>query len=108
MSTATVETPNEGSSRRSSGSRPRSARDANRNELAVVRQHTEAAVIDLIGASTDAVRTFLPTAMLRPTEAVEFSFDVAEQFLAGARRICVEIATAVEAGLQAGLERRAA
>jgi hypothetical protein len=38
---------------------------------------------------------------------VEFTFDVAEQLLIGARRVCVEIASVIESGLQ-GAERRAA
>jgi hypothetical protein len=112
MSTAAIDTPTEGtSSRRSGGSRPRPVRETSNRELVEVRQHTEAAVSDLIGATADAMRAFLPSAALRPTEAVEFTFDVAEQVLLGVRRVCVEMAQIVEAGLQgsvAASERRAA
>jgi hypothetical protein len=78
-----------------------------RRELTEVRQHTEAAVSDLIAATADALRAFLPTAALRPTEAVDYTFDVAEQILAGTRRVFFEIAAVIESGLQ-GADRRAA
>jgi hypothetical protein len=107
MSTAATETSTESTSRRSPASRQRTLQDASRRELTQVREHTEAAVSDLVSATTDALRAFVPAAALRPTEAVDYTFDVAEQVLAGLRRVFVEIAGVIESGLQ-GTERRAA
>ena len=106
MSTASADT-QETTSRRPSTGRQRVLEDASRRELTQVREHTEAAVSDFVAAVSDAFRAFLPVAVVRPTEAVEYTFDVAEQVLAGMRRICVEIADVVESGMQ-GAERRAA
>ena len=110
MSAATVESTPESTSRRSGAgaSRRRPLQDASRRELTEVREHTEAAVSDLIGATADAMRAFLPSAVLRPTEAVDCVFDVAEQVLAGTRRVCLEIAGVIESGLQAAENRAAA
>jgi hypothetical protein len=107
VSTASVDSPSESTSRRGSSSRQRPLQDASRRELTAVREHTEAAVTDLVAATSEALRAFLPVAVLRPTEAVDYSFDVAEQMLAGMRRICLELAGVIESGLQ-GAERRAA
>lgn len=109
MSTAAVESTSESTSRRSSAGANRRAplQDASRRELTEVREHTEAAVSDLISATADAMRAFLPSAVLRPTEAVDYVFDVAEQVLAGTRRVCLEVAGVLESGLQ-GAESRAA
>jgi hypothetical protein len=106
VSTAAIETPAE-STRRTSSNRRRPLQDASRRELTEVRAHTEAAVSDFVAATSDALRAFLPVAFIRPTEAVEYSFDVAEQVLTGMRRICVELAGVIESGLQ-GAESRAA
>jgi hypothetical protein len=107
VSTATVETSTDATGRRAASSRRRPLQDASRREITEVRAHTEAAVTDFVAATSDALRALLPSAMLRPTEAVDYSFDVAEQILAGIRRVCVEIATVIESGLQ-GAETRAA
>ena len=107
MSTAPSDPPTETPARRTPPSRQRQLQDVSRRELTEVRQHTEAAVSDLIAATSDAVRAFLPSAMLRPTEAVDYTFDVAEQMLAGTRRVFFEVAAVIESGLQ-GAERRAA
>lgn len=108
MSTATIDSPNDTTTtRRAPNSRPRAVQDRSRRELTEARQHTELAVTDLIAGATDALRTLLPTAVLRPTEAVDTTFDMAEQLLAGARRVCFEVAAVIESGLQ-GAERRAA
>ena len=106
MSTATVDSNHDAPTRRSNAARRRPLQDASRRELHEVREHTEAAVSDLMSATTDAVRAFMPTAILRPTEAVDYAFDVAEQLLAATRRICLELAAVVESGLQ-GAEQRA-
>ena len=69
------------------------------NRLRCVPAHAETAITDIVTAANDALRTYLPTAVLRPTEAVEFSFDLAEHLLAGARRMCFELALILESGL---------
>ena len=107
MSTAPSEPATESPARRTPPNRQRQLQDVSRRELTQVREHTEAAVSDLIAASADALRAFLPSAVLRPTEAVDYTFDVAEQILAGTRRVFVEVASVIESGLQ-GAERRAA
>ena len=106
MSTATVETSTDNATRRPTNPRRRPLQDASKSELTAVREHTEAAVSDFVAASADALRAFLPLAVHRPTEAVDYMFDVAEQVLAGMRRICFELAAVVESGLQ-GAENRA-
>ncbi len=45
--------------------------------------------------------------MLRPTEAVEYTFDLMEQVLAADRRICFEFASIMESGIDS-VERRPA
>lgn len=107
MSTATIDGPQEVTSRRPGSNRSRQASADSRRELVDARVHTEAAVTDLVASTTDAVRAFLPSAVLRPTQAVDYVFDVIEQTLVASRRMCLELATIVESGLQ-GVERRAA
>jgi hypothetical protein len=107
MSAATVDSPTEGTARRSGANRSRPVPVEARRDLVLVREHTETAITDVITAVTDVVRAFLPAAVLRPTEAVDFTFDMAEQGLAASRRLCVEIASVLESGLQ-GVERRPA
>jgi hypothetical protein len=107
VSTASVDAPAETSGRRSASNRQRPLQDASRRELTAAREHTEAAVSDLVAASSEALRAFLPVAVLRPTEAVDYVFDVIEQLVVGMRRVAVEIAGVVEGGVQ-GAERRAA
>lgn len=106
MSTATVDSP-ETTRRPSAASKGPRALEDSRRDLVEVRQHTEAAVTDLVTATTDALRAFVPAAVLHPTEAIEHAFDVAEQVLAATRRVCVEVASVLESGLQ-GVERRSA
>jgi hypothetical protein len=105
MSTATTEASTENSTRRTASRSQRQLQDASRRQLVEAREHTEAAVSDFVTAAAEAVRAFTPTALLRPTEAVDYTFDVAEQMLAAWRRICLEIAAVAESGLQ-GSERR--
>jgi hypothetical protein len=99
MSTATIESPSETAARRTSAPRPRTAESA-RPKLVDARAHTETAITDIVTAANDAFRTYLPTAVVRPTEAVEFTFDLAEHVLAGARRLCFELALILESGLE--------
>lgn len=96
MSTATIDAP-ETTRRTPAARRPVSSGATPR--LVEARQHAETAVTDLASATTDAVRSFVPAAMLRPTEAVDFAFDLAEQVIAVSRRACVEAAQIVENGL---------
>ncbi len=96
MSTATIDTPDTTTRRTPAARRPASAAQP---RLVEARQHAETAVTDLAAATTDAVRSFVPSALLRPTEAVDFAFDLAEQVLAVSRRACVEAAQVLENGL---------
>lgn len=106
MSTATTEA-GESVGRRNAARGERQLRDASRQQLVEVREHTEAAVTDFVTATADAIRAFIPSAVLRPTQAVDYTFDVAEQMLAAWRRICLELASVAESGMQ-GAERRTA
>ena len=97
MSTATIDAPT--TTRRTPAARRPLPTSAN-PQLVEARQHAETAVSDLAAAATDAVRAFVPAAMLRPTEAVEFAFDLSEQLLAVTRRACLEAAQILENGLK--------
>ena len=100
MSTATIDNPTDTAARRSAAPRPRTgASDPTRPALVDARLHAETAVTDLITATADTVRSFVPAAVLRPTDAVDHAFDLAEQALAAARRVCLELASLVESGL---------
>jgi hypothetical protein len=108
MTTATIDAAAESTARRSTpGQRPRPA-GTTTPSLVEARKHTEVAVSDFMSATTDTVRAFLPAAVTRPTEAVEYAFDLAEQVLAGARRVCLELAAMVESGIDGSATRRAA
>ncbi len=76
-------------------------------ELTLASDAAELAVVELINGSYDALRAFVPQAVLRPTQAVDYVFDLAEQMLGTSRRVCMEIASIVEAGVQ-GSERASA
>lgn len=97
MSTATIDAPDT-TRRTPAARRPRPA--AAKPQLVEARHHAETAVSDLAVATTDAVRALVPAAMLRPTEAVELAFDLAEQMLAVSRRGCFEAAQILENGLK--------
>jgi hypothetical protein len=97
MSTATIDAPD--TTRRTPTAR-RPGPATTKPQLVEARHHAETAVSDLADATTDAVRAFVPAAMLRPTEAVEFAFDLAEQMLAVSRRACFEAAQILENGLK--------
>jgi hypothetical protein len=106
MTTAAIDAA-ETTNRRTPTQRPRPA-GVNAPALVEARKHTEIAVSDFVYATSDAVRAFLPAAVTRPTEAVEYAFDLAEQMLAGARRVCLELATMVEQGTEATTRNRTA
>lgn len=97
MSTATIDAPDT-TRRPPAARRPRPA--AAKPQLVEARHHAETAVSDLAAATTDAVRALVPAAVIRPTEAVELAFDLAEQMLAVCRRACFEAAQILENGLK--------
>ncbi|GAC1441208.1 MAG: hypothetical protein NVSMB55_08340 [Mycobacteriales bacterium] len=68
------------------------------------QESTEEAITQLVHGSVSTLRSLLPAAAVRPTQTVELVFDVAEQFLVAVRRLALEIASAVEAGVD-GIER---
>jgi hypothetical protein len=106
MTTATIEAPVD--ARRTPGQRSTNARTTTpTSSLADARIHAETAVTEIASSLGHTARTFVPTAVLRPSETVNQAFDLAEQCLAITRRICVEFALVVEGGIE-GLERRAA
>ncbi len=98
MSTATIDAPDATTRRTPPARRP--STPAATPQLVAARRHAETAVSDLAAATADAVRAFVPAAMLRPTEAVDVAFDLAEHMLAVSRRACVEAAAVLENGLQ--------
>lgn len=105
MSTATIDTPDTATRRPSAARNRGTASPA--PKLVEARAHAETAVTDLVSALTDTIRAFVPAAVLRPTDAVDYTFDLAEQMLGGTRRVCFEIASIFESDLE-GAERRAA
>lgn len=98
MSTAIIETP-DSVNRRTATSRRTASSSSAKPQLVEARRHAETAVSDLAAATTDVVRAFVPQALLRPTEAVDFAFDLAEQMLAMSRRTWIETAQILENGL---------
>ena len=96
MSTASIETPKA----------PKSTPSTQRARLSLhsSQESTEEAITQLVHGSVSALRSLLPTAVLRPTQTVVLLFDVAEQILAGVRRLSLEAAQAVESGVE-GIER---
>jgi hypothetical protein len=107
MTTATIDAAAESTARRTPTPRTRPAGTPTPT-LVEARKHTEVALTDFVNATNDALRAFLPAAVTRPTEAVEYAFDLAEQMLAGARRVCLELAAIVEHGTEGAPHRRAA
>ncbi len=99
MSAATIIDPPDTATRRTPAAR-RPLPAAPRPQLLEARHHAETAVSDLASAATDAVRAFVPAAVLRPTEAVQFAFDLTEQMVAVSRRACLEAAQILENGLK--------
>lgn len=109
MSTATIEAPitaeaASAARRTPVQQRPRTATTAT-PQLVEARKHAETAVTDLMASTTETLRAFVPAAILRPTEAVDYAFDLCEQVLAGTRRVCLEFAQLMESGLDS-VDRR--
>jgi hypothetical protein len=96
MSTATIEAPKASKSSSSSTQRARLS-------VHTSQEPTEEAIAQLVHGSVSTLRSLLPTAVVRPTQTVELAFDVAEQFLAAARRLALEVAQAIESGVE-GIE----
>lgn len=99
MSTATIDAPETTNNARRTPAARRPSTPSPNPQLVEARRHAETAVSDLAAATTDALRAFVPAAMLRPTEAVDFAFDLVEQLVAVSRRACFEAALVVENGL---------
>jgi hypothetical protein len=104
MTTATIESAAD-TRRAAPGQRTRTAAQTS-PKLVDARMHAESAVTDLFASTADTVRTLVPSALLRPSDAINTAFDLAEQCLAIARRTCLELASLVEGGLD-GFDRRA-
>jgi hypothetical protein len=103
MSTATVEetTP---SSRRSTPNRPRNeARDAH-----TLERSFGLIVNEMSRDTVEGLRTVVPSALLRPTHAVDFVFDVVERIVSAGRRTSTELASILEAAIEAAEQRAAA
>jgi hypothetical protein len=103
MSTATVEeaTP---SPRRSPANRTRNeARDAQRFERSL-----GLVVNEMSRDTVEGLRTVLPNALLRPTHGVDYFFDVVERIVAAGRRTSTELASILEAAIEAAEQRATA
>jgi|GEM_PF-5267325 len=98
MTTATVDT--ESTVRRAPAQRTTRPAGNRQPKLVEAGRSAETAVIDLVSATNETLRAFVPSALLRPTEAVDYTFDIAEQLLSLVRRFCYEIAATVEGGLE--------
>lgn len=70
-------------------------------------RNAEAAVTELMTATTETLRAFVPAAVLRPSTTMGYGFDLAEQLLSNTRRACLEMARIVETGID-NLGQRAA
>jgi hypothetical protein len=100
MSTATVEEPTP-SSRRSTPNRPRhDARDAHSLERSL-----GLVVNEMSRDTVEGLRTVLPNALLRPTDAVDLVFDVVERIVSAGRRTSTELASILEAAIEAAEQR---
>jgi hypothetical protein len=103
MSTATVEDATS-SPRRSSPNRARSeARERHSLERSL-----GLAVNEMSRDTVEGLRTVLPNAVLRPTSAVDFVFDVLEQVVCVGRRTGHDLASILEAAIEAAEQRAAA
>jgi hypothetical protein len=102
MSTATVDETTS-SPRRSSNSRSRSDARSRSSEPAL-----GLVVTDVARDTVDGLRSVLPPAILRPTSAVDFMFDLVEQVVSVSRRTAHEVAAVVEAAIEAAETRAAA
>jgi hypothetical protein len=103
MSTAAVEETTT-SPRRSAPNRVRNeARDTHTLERSL------GLVVNEMSRETVAgLRTILPSAVLRPTSAVDFAFDVVDQIVSAGRRTALELASILEAAVEAAEQRAAA
>jgi hypothetical protein len=97
----------EDSAKSRTGPRATRAEERSKRQIEESLQSSEAAVVELVHGSVNAVQAFLPAAVTRPTQAVDYVFDLAEQVLAMTRKAAYEVASLVESGVQ-GVERRAA
>lgn len=97
MSTAAIEAPPKA---------PKNGTSTQRARLSIhsSQESTEEAVTQLVRSGVSTFRSLLPSALVHPTQTVELLFDVAEQFLAASRRLALEVAQAVESGVE-GVER---
>jgi hypothetical protein len=104
MSAGTLEA---GTETRTTTARRSRTQDKSSQQLEESLRATEEAVVELVHGSVNVVQAFLPSAVVRPTEAVDYVFDLAEQALAVARRTAHEVASLIESGVR-GVENRAA
>jgi hypothetical protein len=103
MSTASVEDPTP-SPRRSSANRARSeAHDTHSLERSL-----GLVVNEMSRDTVEGLRTVVPNALLRPTTAVDFGFDVIEQMVSVGRRTGHELASILEAAIEAAEQRAVA
>ncbi|HWC34463.1 MAG TPA: hypothetical protein VG650_06500 [Mycobacteriales bacterium] len=102
MSTATLE---EGTAapRRSPSTRSRNDARTRSSEPAL-----GLVVTDVARDTLDGLRAVVPAALLRPTIAVDYVFDLVEQAVSIGRRTSREVASIVEAAIEAAETRAAA
>jgi hypothetical protein len=103
MSTATVEEPTP-SARRSSTNRTR----AEVRDVHTLERSLGLVVNEMSRDTVEGLRAVLPSALLRPTNAVDFVFDVLDQMVSVGRRTTHEVAAILEAGIEAAEQRAAA
>ena len=76
-------------------------REQARGQLQQSIQTSEEAISQLVHAYAEAFRSFVPSAWLRPSEAIDFVYDVTSQVLGLQRRFVQELFGAVQSNLQA-------
>lgn len=106
-----MSTPNADTGKNLKSSGPRLERT--RLQVKASGDATEEAITHLVRASYGAIRSFVPPVVLRPTETLTLVFDLVDQVVDAARRLTMEVAEVVEAGLvevdrTERVERRAA
>ena len=76
-------------------------RDQARDQLQQGIQTGEEAISQLVHAYAEAFRSFVPNAFFRPSEAIDFVYDLTSQVLGLQRRFVQELFGAVQSNLQA-------
>lgn len=76
-------------------------REQAREQFQQSAETSEEAISQLVHAYAEAFRSFVPSAWLRPSEAIDFVYDVTVQVLSVQRRFVEELIGAARSNLEA-------